>query len=206
MFEKEKLELIKYFTKKSFANGYHIIDNPNRSNIIFYDLGNVSFIIKPPTYDYSLNEEETKSYFNNVSFTRIMFISDYINKEFLNCRELTKQDEVIFNEFHEGCSKEDKDQGQVSLDDFLVYGLFDNEKLVAVASLWDWGEVLCDIGILVHPDYRRKGYAKEVCLALMNNTERLFIWRCDENNISSYKLAQKIGFIEAGKIKALEIK
>ena len=91
----------------------------------------------------------------------------------------------------------------VSLDDPVIYGCIVDNKLVAVSSLWNWGEKLSDIGILVHPSYRRQGYAKGVCQSLLSNTDRLFIWRCDVLNEGSYKLAKIIGFIEVGEIEEL---
>ncbi len=72
-----------------------------------------------------------------------------------------------------------------------------------MSSLWNWGEVLSDIGILVHPEYRKKGYAKTVCQTLMSNIDKKFVWRCDTLNKGSYNLAITIGFKPAGLIREL---
>ena len=119
------------------------------------------------------------------------------------CRKLEKEDKALFNQFKDSCSIEDKDEGMVSLEDDFVYGLFEDDKIVAVSSLWNWGNVISDIGILVHPEYRKKGYAKTVCQTLMSNIDKKFVWRCDELNKASYNLAISIGFTHHGLIQEL---
>jgi predicted GNAT family acetyltransferase len=86
----------------------------------------------------------------------------------------------------------------VSLSDPIVYGCFVDNKIVSVASLWNWGERLSDIGILTHPDYRYKGYAKSVCQTLMSENDKLYVWRCDFDNVGSNRLSSSIGFVEVG--------
>ncbi len=87
-----------------------------------------------------------------------------------------------------------------------IHALFENDKIVAVSSLWNWGNIIGDIGILVHPDYRGKGYAKTVCQTLMSSIDKKYVWRCDEVNKGSYNLAISIGFIHHGLIHELEKK
>ena len=44
----------------------------------------------------------------------------------------------------------------------LIYGLFHNGQLMAYASHPYWGEIIADIGVLIHPDYRSRGLGKAV--------------------------------------------
>ena len=58
-------------------------------------------------------------------------------------------------------------------------------------------EGIVNLGINTLRDYRRKGYATEVCAAFIDNCVRrdvLPIWQCDINNTASQSLAEKLGF------------
>lgn len=44
-----------------------------------------------------------------------------------------------FEEFISDCSRKDLEEGQVSLKDPVVFGCFDENKLVGVTSYWFWG-------------------------------------------------------------------
>ncbi len=147
-------------------------------------------------YGYIIKSTSNLLFINNVDFGKI-------NNESM-CRKLIEEDKILFNEFHDSCSIEDRDEGMVSLEDDYVYGLFDDNKIVAVSSLWNWGNVISDIGILVHPEYRNKGYAKTVCQTLMISIDKKFVWRSNEANKASYRLAVSIGFIHYGLIQELE--
>jgi hypothetical protein len=65
-----------------------------------------------------------------------------------------------FEEFKNDCSKRDLDEGLVSIEDPVVFGCFHEEKLVGVTSYWFWGETIADIGVVIHPKYRKKGIGK----------------------------------------------
>jgi RimJ/RimL family protein N-acetyltransferase len=66
----------------------------------------------------------------------------------------------VFETFENACSQEDLDEGLVSLADSLVLGCFHKKKLVGVASYWFLTDHLADIGVVVLPDYRKKGIGK----------------------------------------------
>jgi len=206
MFRNEHKALYKYFTEKELKEPF-TIDNVKRKNMILWKFEDVSWVTLPLEVEPEFTSENMLDYFDGNDKTLVFFI-DSINSDGLDidkCRKLEMEDKKIFDEFHNSCSKEDQEEGQVSIEDDFVYGLFDNEKLVAVCSLWNWGDI-SDIGILVHPDYRYKGYAKTVCTALMLNANRTYLWRCEQENKGSHKLALSIGFKEVGFIKTKEIK
>jgi len=206
MFNKQIKELYKFITKKDLTDPLSI-NYVNRDNIVKYEFNDNSFYLCP------LESIVTKDNYNQIlretDSTHIFFIDDLNFGSIKNsdkCRELNSDDLKQFNTFLDSCSKEDKDQGMVSLDDDFVYGLFDDGLLVAVSSLWNWGDVLSDVGVLVHPNYRKKGYAKSVCQTLMSNIKRDFVWRCCTSNKASYNLAIAIGFVPSGYIKEQIIK
>ncbi|WP_027339240.1 GNAT family N-acetyltransferase [Halonatronum saccharophilum] len=111
--------------------------------------------------------------------------------------KLDKSYDKEFKVFKSECSKRDLDEGLVSLDDPIVYGCFDNHKLVGVASFWLWGEKIGDIGVVVHPDYRRQSIGKALVSKLSNwgiNNQRISLYRHTEKNLRSHELALSLNF------------
>jgi hypothetical protein len=80
------------------------------------------------------------------------------------------------------------------------YGIIIDNKLVSVADLPEMPymqEKIQEIGIYTREEYYRKGYAKNVCTALINEllSKRICpIWSREINNIASDGLAKNIGF------------
>ncbi|MCK9401707.1 MAG: GNAT family N-acetyltransferase [Bacteroidales bacterium] len=94
-----------------------------------------------------------------------------------------------------------------SEDDFLKNGvgfsLFYKDKLASTAYSSYIHDDKFELGIETVEEFRGKGFAEYTCSALIdycikNNYEP--IWSCRLENIGSYKLAQKIGFIPSAEI------
>ncbi|WP_168169758.1 GNAT family N-acetyltransferase [Candidatus Izimaplasma sp. ZiA1] len=201
MFNRQIRELFKYITKNELTNELSV-NYVKRNNIVKYEFKDNSFYLCP--FDSVVTLDNYNELLIETDSTHIFFIDNLNFGTIQNsnkCRELTSDDCKQFKIFLDSCSAEDKDQGMVSLEDDFIYGLFEDDLLVAVSSLWNWGDILSDIGVLVHPNYRKKGYAKTVCQTLMSNIKRDFVWRCDSTNNASYNLAVSIGFIPTGFIK-----
>ena len=206
MFELQVKELYKYLTKKELTDPFSFVIL-ERKNIVQYITKEYKWVLVPKDSLMTTKNYATK--YKIKDSTNLFFINDLNFGDIKNesmCREITKEDEVLFNKFIDSCSKTDKEEGMVGLSDDHVYGLFDKDKIVAVSSLWHWGDVISDIGVLVHPKYRKRGYAKTVCQTLMSNIDKKFVWRCDEVNKASYNLAISIGFTHCGLIQELELK
>lgn len=104
-----------------------------------------------------------------------------------------------FETFTKDCSQEDLDEGLVSLDDSLVYGCFYKNKLVGVASYWFLTNHLADIGVIVHPDYRKKGIGKALVSRLSQwgmKQGKINMYRHDRKNKKSRRVALAVGFEE----------
>ena len=203
MFELQIKELYKYLAKNDLVDTFSII-RQKRKSMVQYVTDGYRWILVPKNSE--MTEENYATEYKVKDSTNIFFINNLNFGKIENksmCKKLTKEDLVMFNHFKDSCSIEDKDEGMVSLEDDCVYGLFDDDKIVAVSSLWNWGNVISDIGILVHPEYRKKGYAKTVCQTLMSNIDKLYVWRCNELNKASYNLATSIGFTPHGLIQEL---
>lgn len=203
MLKTEILELYLYQSKMELKDSYSII-RQDRKSVMLYDFGEVKWILMPLKHT-DIKIEDVERYKKHDS-TNILFLKDQkdpsVSKN-AKCWKLSHEDKEGFDMFINSCSNEDREQGQVSLDDPIVYGCFEKGKIVSVASLWNWGDSLSDIGILTHPKYRHKGYAKDVCRQLISETNKLFIWRCEDKNEPSLLLAKELGFEVYGRIYAL---
>jgi RimJ/RimL family protein N-acetyltransferase len=87
-------------------------------------------------------------------------------------------------------------------DDFVNNGigfsLFCNNKLATTAYSAFVHDDKLELGIETIPEYRGKGFAQITCSALIdycieNNYEP--VWACRLENIGSYRLAEKLGFV-----------
>ncbi|WP_060875631.1 GNAT family N-acetyltransferase [Myroides odoratus] len=114
-----------------------------------------------------------------------------------NIRALTKEDASYFAKFEASATAQDLDDAAVALDHWKVYGAFEGNQLVAVASMypWDEGSLIGDMGVLTLPSYRGKGYAKKVIemmsqSALAEGYEPQY--RCQLDNSASVGLAKKL--------------
>ncbi len=142
--------------------------------------------------------------------TRVNFKFDhdkYLNSKIINLEfdnKIVRTDKQIFRDM----------KGSVvpfyfwdSEDDFLKNGvgfsLFYKDKLASTAYSSYIHDDKFELGIETVPEFRGKGFAAYTCSALIdycieNSYEP--IWSCRLENIGSYKLAQKIGFIPSGEI------
>lgn len=119
-------------------------------------------------------------------------------------RQLNKNDENEFKIFKDNCTEEEKEEGEVYLEDALVYGAIIDNKIVSVCSTWEFGEKIVDIGILTRADYRKKGLARLVTYNLLKDIDKMIMWRATEKNIGSNTLAKKLGFTKIGNIHVIE--
>jgi [ribosomal protein S5]-alanine N-acetyltransferase len=93
--------------------------------------------------------------------------------------------------------------------DFLAVVLKHNRKLIGhlYFSQIEPRKVLTwELGYIFNPKYQRNGYASEASAAVTNfafknyKTHRIMA-RCNPNNIASWKLLEKIGYIREGYFK-----
>ncbi|MFA5006291.1 MAG: GNAT family N-acetyltransferase [Candidatus Izemoplasmatales bacterium] len=117
--------------------------------------------------------------------------------EHASVRILTRKDKKALELLKTTCSEPELAHGQVAIDDDLVVGMFKDDVLVGVASLWFWGDDLADIGVITGPNYRNDGVGRSVVAEICNRSlalGRTPIYRCDDDNIASVKLALSLGF------------
>lgn len=126
----------------------------------------------------------------------------FINTDF-QYRVLNESDAGIVNNFKKTFSEKELDMGQVSIDDPVIVGVFDNEKLIAVSSLWYWENDLADIGLIVSSNYRKQGVGKSVVSFIIEQVidSKIMIYRADYDNPGSVKIAKALGFEQITKIR-----
>lgn len=114
-----------------------------------------------------------------------------------NVRRLTADDEAAFTEFCAASSEDDLDAAYVELDHSLVFGAFEEDRLVCAASRYPWQESkIADMGILTLPAYRGKGYARATVHAISKHATSLGFepqYRCQLDNQASVELAKSAG-------------
>jgi RimJ/RimL family protein N-acetyltransferase len=111
-------------------------------------------------------------------------------------RQLTTDDQPAFDAFLAQCSEEDKDEGDISLEYMITFGVFDGARIVAGASVYVWRGFI-DIGILTDPAYRKKGFGKALvsaCTEYYLAGDKVVGYRHDVNNIGSRGIAEGLNF------------
>ncbi|MCD2526864.1 MULTISPECIES: GNAT family N-acetyltransferase [Providencia] len=116
-------------------------------------------------------------------------------------RVLTNIDAAVFQSFCEASSEDDLEGASVELDHWLVYGLFSNDQLIAVASMYPWDDeklAIADLGVLTLSEHRGKGHARELASAICKVAlEKGYQpqYRCQLDNTASLALANSLGLI-----------
>ena len=197
-------------------------DYEENKQLRHYNLSDQSIIILPPSLmndviqamkNISSHQENLLEYLKktlelkNHSFTdetAFLFLDpkNYTVASLDSAYEISEVDDIMidtFETFTKDCSQEDLDEGFVSLGDSLVFGCFHKNKLVGVASYWFLTDHLADIGVIVHPDYRKKGIGKALVSRLSQwgmKQGKINMYRHDRKNKKSRRVALSVGFEE----------
>ncbi|MEZ4869411.1 MAG: GNAT family N-acetyltransferase [Caldilineaceae bacterium] len=112
-------------------------------------------------------------------------------------RLLTHLDEEQLTHLQSACAEQEIQAAQISIVDPLIVGYFVAEQLVGAASLLYEGSAIADVGILVHPAYRRKGMAVALvqCVANLGMAQgKVIQYMAEERNHGSVHTAGRSGF------------
>ncbi len=118
-------------------------------------------------------------------------------------RALTDADSRALTDLHRACPMLDQRMANINIDHPAVVGKFHDGQLIAVASFIESElDAIADVGVLVHPDYRRQGNGQAVVSALaehgLENNRIVQYWRLDMNS-GSANIAERLGFSEYGR-------
>jgi len=119
-------------------------------------------------------------------------------------RQLNALDAEAFEYFVSSASEQDLDDAYVELDHWVVFGSFEDGKLVSAASMYPWGDdvKIADLGVLTLPDYRGKGHARNLVHTICKYTLQQGYepqYRCQIDNHASVALAAASGLTLYGK-------
>ena len=119
-------------------------------------------------------------------------------------RLLNASDAEAFEYFVSSASEQDLDDAYVELDHWVVFGSFEDVKLVSAASMYPWGDdvKIADLGVLTLPDYRGKGHARNLVHTICKYTLQQGYepqYRCQIDNHASVALAVASGLTLYGK-------
>ena len=121
-------------------------------------------------------------------------------------RPLCLEDSRDLTAMHRGCTLQEQQAGEVNIDHPAIFGAYADGRLVAAASLIDQGDGIADVGVMVHRDYRRRGFGRAAVSALSR-------WGLDNRRIVQYsrlcsntgyaRIADSLGFREFGRYQNL---
>jgi GNAT superfamily N-acetyltransferase len=122
-------------------------------------------------------------------------------------RQLTAGDAAAFAEFHAAATQQDLEDAYVELDHWAVFGAFEQDRLVAAASMYPWDDGpaavhIADTGVLTLPLFRGRGHARTLVRAISRHACRLGYepqYRCQTDNQASVSLARSAGLSQYGK-------
>jgi GNAT superfamily N-acetyltransferase len=111
-------------------------------------------------------------------------------------RQLEPSDAPALAELQAACGADENDEAEVSVEDEIPFGCFQESRLATVATGFTLTGFM-DIGVLTHPDFRKQGLggaAVSTLSAWCLERDILPQYRCSEDNLASHKLALKLGF------------
>ena len=130
--------------------------------------------------------------------------------DFTTRRLYADNDHSYLLSLYEACTEADLDEAEISIEepDPVIYGIFAGGQLVAYASHRYWDEVIADMGVLVHPRYRGRGFGKAVVSALCEwciGNGVVPMYRVFNDHPHSLRIPQALGFKEMVVIETLKI-
>lgn len=112
-------------------------------------------------------------------------------------RLLKASDRDALNYLLNLCTEEERELANVSIEQDIPLGLFENNCLLAVGSFIFDGDLIADVGVITHPQYRQCGLGKAVVTELVRKrieNGRIVQYTTQEINTGSKRLAEAIGF------------
>jgi GNAT superfamily N-acetyltransferase len=118
-------------------------------------------------------------------------------------RRLTGRDQAAFAEFQSTASEQDLEGAYVELDHWVVFGAFEQNRLVSAASAYPWGGVqIADLGVLTLEPFRGRGHARKLVRSISKYAVGQGYepqYRCQVDNEPSVALAKAAGLTFFGK-------
>ena len=124
------------------------------------------------------------------------------------CRAIAADDVYALDVLRDACGM--SDWAEVSFDRVpALFGCFEDDRLVAASNLTAWRVGDDRIGVVTHPEFRRRGYGAAVASAATERalrTTTVAEWRARGTNTASIELALKLGFTRYGENLAIRLR
>jgi GNAT superfamily N-acetyltransferase len=139
------------------------------------------------------------------------FIPQVVPGEFTALRMDGERDDGVLQAFYGASSADDLEKAEILVDepDPVIFGLFDRGgQMAAYASHRYWEDLLCDIGVLVHPDHRGQGLGAAAVSTLCEwciENEKIPMYRVLEDNPHSMTIPRALGFQMMVRVDGLKI-
>jgi GNAT superfamily N-acetyltransferase len=128
----------------------------------------------------------------------------YLPTDSFSVRKLTLEDAEQMSALQQASTAEEVDESDVEVTYQIAFGCFHEGQLVAASSGYERTGFL-DIGVLTHPDFRKKGLGKATVGALCDWAIKKHIilqYRHDVLNVNSQYVAQSLNFKQYFKTEA----
>lgn len=117
-------------------------------------------------------------------------------------RLLTEDDRALFDGVPDDLKPGMRGDVEIVLREGFVAGAVVDNQVVSVAHTNAITERYADIGVFSHQDFRNRGYstasASTVARAIQGSG-RIPVWSCGEDNLTSLRVAAKVGFTEVSR-------
>lgn len=176
-----------------------------KNEALWFKMEDLEFVLYSPDLEEETKKEDFMSNFEEEHDNEYVLSVDkfrpFVNEKY-QYRLLREEDTELVAEFKKQFNEIELEYGAVSIEDPVVMGAFDGEKLIAVASMWEWDNDLDDIGLIVDTTYRKQGLGKSVVTKIIQEVmdHKICIYRADYDNPGSVKIAEALGFEHLSKI------
>jgi predicted GNAT family acetyltransferase len=112
-------------------------------------------------------------------------------------RLLTAEDEEALHRLSLACEEEEWESSTIEADHQPNFGCFENDQLVAVANYRMWSQTAAMPGVITHPQFRGRGYAKRVLSAATAHgldNGFLMLYQTLQSNTPAIATAQSLGY------------
>ena len=143
--------------------------------------------------------------------TERLILRNFVKEDFNDLYEYLSDSTVVLYEPYKAMNKEEVLENlnwRISTDEMVAVELKDTHKVIGNVYLGNREFETIEIGYVFNKDYWGKGYAKEACKALIensfnNNIHRIYA-ECDPNNPNSWRLLESLGFVREAHLKKNE--
>ncbi len=123
--------------------------------------------------------------------------------ESASVRRLTDRDHAVFAEFQSAAAEQDMEDAYVELEHWAVFGAFEQNRLVSVASAYPWGGAeIADLGVLTLEPFRGRGHARKLVRSISEYAVGQGYepqYRCQVDNEASLAVARAAGLTLFGR-------